>query len=244
MRTGLTGKIIIVADGTGAIGVGIVKALLEQGATVIVPAKRLHELNWLKDYVANLTTGKLITLLSDMPDFDKAVDVVEGIMEEFGRIDLVVSVFDCRWSGPSLIDVEIGDWQRVMDQYVTAYFVAGRVVLNAMKEHDHGMFISIADTERMQQKPHSSLAGIATAMQVELTKLFAENLKGSHVKLHHLFINNVVTRDKSASLIGKRGWITPEMVGEHVIRLYRGEVEEPGEMFQHFLGKAVDANKG
>src|SRR5882757_6036935 len=195
MRTGLTGKITIVAEGTGAVGVGIVRALLEQGATVIVPAKRLHELNWLKDYVADLTTGKLITLLSDLPDFDKAIDVVEGLMEEFGRIDLVVLAFDCRWSGPSLIDVEIGDWQRVMDQYITAYFVAGRVVLHAMKEHDHGMFISIADTERMQPKAYSSLAGIATGMQIELSKHFAENLKGSQVKLHHLFINNVVTRD-------------------------------------------------
>jgi len=45
MGTGLMGKITIVAEGTGAIGVGIVRTLLEQGATVIVPAKRLHELN-------------------------------------------------------------------------------------------------------------------------------------------------------------------------------------------------------
>lgn len=220
-------------------GVGVVRALLARGATVIVPARSLHELTWLKDDVADISTGKLITLLSDMPDYDKAVDIIEGILEEFGRIDLVVSAFECRWSGPSLIDVGICDWQKVIDQYVTAYFVAGRVVLHKMRERNHGTFISIADSESIQVKAYSSLAGIATGMQVELSRLFAENIKESNVGFHHLFINNVVTRDKSPALVGKRGWITPEMVGNYIIRLYSGDVEQPKELFQHFPGKPM-----
>lgn len=35
----LEGKIILVAGGTGVVGSGIVNALLERGATVVVPSR-------------------------------------------------------------------------------------------------------------------------------------------------------------------------------------------------------------
>lgn len=239
MGKALTGKITVVAGGTGAVGVGIVRTFLEEGATVMVPAKSLHEIHWLKEYVADVATGRLLTLLTDQADYDKTIDNVEAIVQEYGPLDLAIAAFDCQWAGPSLTGVEFRDWQKVMDETVTAWFVAARVILYLMKEHAHGMYISIGDADVGEKKQYSSLLTVAAAVQLEMARQFAEDVKGNNVLYYHLLVNNVATREKSPSLIGKPGWITPEMVGRHIIRLYRGETACPENVFQTFLGKPV-----
>ena len=239
MNSKLSGKITLVTDGTGCVGAGIVRSLLHENATVIVPAKSAHGIRQLKEYVADVAKGKLITLLTDYPDYDKAFDIAENVIEEYGQIDLAVAAFDAPAASPCITELAITDWQKMTDENITACFVSARIVLSFMKEFKHGMYISISNTDDFENKSSLALANISALIQTEMAKLFFEEVKKHGLKYHHLFINNAVTRDKHTRLVHKDGWITPEAVGNYIVQLYLGETGTAENLFQWLLGKPI-----
>lgn len=68
-------KIAVVAGGAGGVGEGIVRALLKNGATVVVPSRTKYKLDRLKEYTADIPNGTLIT-------------VTGGVNTEENRIEL------------------------------------------------------------------------------------------------------------------------------------------------------------
>lgn len=48
---------ILIAGGTGALGEGIVRTLLQQGAHVLVPTRDPQKVEKLREYVADVSTG-------------------------------------------------------------------------------------------------------------------------------------------------------------------------------------------
>src|SRR6266567_757531 len=108
----LTGKITIVVGGASAIGMGIVRALLLENATVIVPSSNADEICRLKSNAADILTGGLITLPTDMADYSKATDIAGTIQQRFGKIDMVVTALNNGQSCTPLTEMEITDWQK------------------------------------------------------------------------------------------------------------------------------------
>lgn len=47
----LSGKIALIAGGTGGVGEGIVRAFLKEGATVVVPSRSSENLEQLRGYL-------------------------------------------------------------------------------------------------------------------------------------------------------------------------------------------------
>lgn len=240
----LSGKITVVVGGTSAIGMGIVRSLLEENATVIVPSNSADEIAVLKDYLSVLHTGKLVSILTDIFDYDKVTDIAEDVFEEFGRIDLVVTAFENNFCDLPLTEIEITDWQKILDEKITAHFVVGRVSLHLMKEQGGGVFVNVCDLDVTRFKPDSSLSKIAEEGQEKLSVIFSREVKPYNIRYYHLMVNNVATRKKSSVLLGKQGWISPEMIGNHIVKLYLKQVENPDDLFQQFLGRQLSSSEG
>src|SRR5882762_1638995 len=157
----LTGKITIVIGGASAIGTGIVRALLRENATVIVASSDTGEISNLKSNTADIATGGLITLPTDVADYDKAFDIARAIQQRFGKIDLVVTAFDNSRCNVPLTEMEFTDWQKMMDGNISLYFMTGRISLHLMKEQDSGVFIHVCDADLITRKPYAPLTRMA-----------------------------------------------------------------------------------
>ena len=224
----LTGKITIVVGGASAIGMGIVRTLLIENATVIVPSSNADDISRLKNYTADILTGGLITLPTDVADYDKATNIAGAIQQRFGKIDLVVTALNNGQSDTPLTEMEITDWQKMMDENISLYFMSGRISLHLMKEQDSGVFINVCDADLFLHRPNSPLARITTESQIKLSLIFSEEIAPFNISFYHLFVNSV---DASA----------PEMIGHHIVKLYLGKVEDPEKLFQHLLGSPLPA---
>ena len=224
----LSGKITVVVGGGSAMGLGIVRTLLMENATVIVPSSNAHEIDRLIANTRDLASGGLITLPTDMIDYAKAADISENIRQRFRKIDMVVAVFDNDCSSVPLIETDIRDWQKIMDDCISAHFIAGRLALHLMKEQGSGTFITVCDADTILDRPNSPLARIATKSQVELSLIFSEEIADCNINYYHLTPGP--------------GLITPEMIGDHIIKLYQGKVPDPQKLFQHFLGRPLPSH--
>jgi NADP-dependent 3-hydroxy acid dehydrogenase YdfG len=216
------GKIALVAGYAGSPCVGIIKSFLEEGSTVILPAKSADEVAYIKNHLIEVSTGNLITLLTDLPDFDKAFDTAENIIQEFGRIDIAVIIFENNWFGPLLSEIDINEWQKVADKYITSYFVIGRVLLQLMKQQPYGMYVAVSDMESLMKDPHHSLANFAANAQIEIAKIFAEEMAATGVRYYHLFTHKSGLPEKTDPTENAPG-LSPEILGQYIIQLYDGE---------------------
>ncbi len=238
----LKDKVAIVASNSKSVMVSMVRSLLFENARVIVPAKSAQEITMLKECMVDIDTQKLVTLLTDYLDYAKAFELAESVTEAFGKIDLAVVCFDTAFAGCVLTETDIIDWEKMIDRNITAFYTMARVVLANMKENKQGMFISISHALGTENNSSSSLADLSSGMQMEMTKMFCEAVKGYNIKCYHLTVahfSNPFSPDSSAA---EKNVIVDNNIGHIVIKLFEKEAEEAADLFQKVPVIAVSNN--
>ena len=179
-------SVAIIGIGETSISYGIVARLLQQDATVIVPVQSSHQLNILEHYLKDSNTGRLVTVLTDLPDHDKAVALADMVLEEYGPIDIVVSPFNYRSVNAGFSNISIIQWQRAVEENLAVYFIFCRVAIDAMKKIGNGMFVAIVNTEGLGSASDNRMTEMLVAGQIKMARSFFEEVKNTGVKFYHL----------------------------------------------------------
>lgn len=218
MKNSLQGKVAIVLGMMNSTTAGIVSGLLGQGCTVMAPAKSLQQLNWLKEIAASISTGRLLTQLTDMPDYEKAQDVADAIMEKYGRIDIAVTAMIANKVTTGLAETNMDQWENMLDENITPCFVFNRILISIMKQEHQGMYVNV--NEKIPAgKTCSSLSKIAASVQMQLSQQFAEEATTNGIRYYQLYVEE----DTAAAAISDTSTVTPTTIGEAIIRLYNEE---------------------
>jgi NADP-dependent 3-hydroxy acid dehydrogenase YdfG len=232
-------KIVMVAGYVGAILFGVIKSLLQENAIVIVPVKSSLDISVLKKQTAGIESGRLVTILIDFPDEDKASMIANAIIEQYGQLDMVVGFFDHPQVSDCLSRIGKNEWQQAIDEGLTAYFITGKVCIEAMKRKQYGMFLVISNVITSDERCSNSLTNVMAACKTEMTKQFSEDVKNSGVRFYHLLIDDstrldVVSRPDNTQT--RQALAT----GDFAIRLFKGQVKHPERLFQRFHGFNYD----
>jgi NADP-dependent 3-hydroxy acid dehydrogenase YdfG len=216
MKNSLQGKVAIVLGMQNEAVGNIVSSLLQQGCTVMAPAKSLQQLNWLKGLAEGTTAGRLLTQLTDMPDYEKAQDVAEAIIERYGRIDIAITAMIANKVTTGLSETNMDQWESMLDESITPCVVFNRILISMMKKEHQGVYINV--NEKMGASHQcSSLSKIAASVQMQLSQQFAEEASNNGIRYYQLFVDS-----SSAAAVGANEMVvvTPETIGHAIVRLY------------------------
>ncbi len=205
----LNDKVAVIAGGTGGVGEGIVGAFLAAGGTVIVPSRSPERLRSLRERVAG--GERVIGITGDIGTLGGAEHVREEILDRFGMIDAFVASIGGWWHGERILDLPVETWQRVIDETLTAHFIAAKTFLPPMESRG-GSYTIIAGLAGERPVPMSGPVSVGAAGLVMLGKVLAEELKHAPVRINELLLGEVITRETPHRL-GSRG-MTAEQVGE------------------------------
>jgi len=231
----LQDTVAIIGIGATRISYGIVARLLQQDAIVVVPAQSSHHLRHLRQNMDDYHTGRLVTMLTDLPDHDKAADLAEMVLDEYGPLDMVVFPFDYPSISDSFSNISIEKWERTLQENLTVYLNYSRVAIGAMKKRGKGMFVAIIDTDSLARQPNNTLTGMLVDGQIKMALSFFEEVKNTGIKFYHLFINNLDAHTWHHEPGSKA--ITPELVGQYVLHLYNGDVRQRNSPFLFLMNK-------
>jgi NAD(P)-dependent dehydrogenase (short-subunit alcohol dehydrogenase family) len=217
----LENKTVVVAGGTGNVGAFIVKALLEQGATVVVPSRSDQKLSELRTYLSHHRHGvdldRLKTFIGDLSDEAGAAQLLQQITHQLGAPDAAIATLGSWHSVPSLLSTATADLERVLQNYLIAHFRVARTFLPGLKASG-GIYVSINGLLAFNLWPGSALVSVATAGQHMLFRALAQELEGSSVQVVEL-VSHVFIRDKQT----QPGSPLPgEAVGTYVAHLVSG----------------------
>jgi NAD(P)-dependent dehydrogenase (short-subunit alcohol dehydrogenase family) len=168
----LSGLATLVAGGTGNVGRYIVSALLDRGATVVVPSRSRDKLEALR--AAAGAQGRLVTLVGDVGDERDAERIRdEAVRQVASPLDAVVASLG-RWNGaPTLLGATRAELMGALENYVVAHFVVARTFLPAVAARG-GSYTFINGPSSFSTWPGSGLVSVATAAQSMLARVIGE----------------------------------------------------------------------
>src|SRR5512134_65700 len=107
----LEGRVAIVTGAGAGLGVGIAEALAAAGASVIISARRLEAAQGVARHI-RAAGGRALAMRADVCVAADVLELVDGSLREWGRLDIVVHNASSSASGKSIAfeDISDGSW--------------------------------------------------------------------------------------------------------------------------------------
>ncbi len=138
--TALKKKIAIVVGASSGIGYATAKLFAQEGAQVVVGARRRPELDAL---VAEIKAagGDAIALAGDVADETYAQALAQTAVDHFGGLDVAFNNAGViNPIGPTT-EIALADWRRTLDINLTSAFLAAKYQIPAMQKRGGGSLI-------------------------------------------------------------------------------------------------------
>ncbi len=141
-RLSLEGRRALVFGGTSGLGKSIATGLAEAGADVVPVSRRAEEVRKTASELRTLGR-KTLELTADVTRREDMQRVVNRMLKEMGRIDILVNSAGTTRRVPSL-EMADEDWDRILDINLKGTWFACQMVGRVMREQMYGRIINIA----------------------------------------------------------------------------------------------------
>jgi NAD(P)-dependent dehydrogenase (short-subunit alcohol dehydrogenase family) len=217
----LAGKHVAVVGGTGEVGEGIVRQLLAAGARVTVPARSQAKASLLRDRIG---PDERLSIIEHGFSSVQEAEGLAAATARSGAVDGVVASIGSFWSGPTLITVEPGEWDRLVAASLTPHYAVARAFHPFLRHRPGGTYVQIAGAAGVHPLPGSSLMCVTAAGVIMIGRqLAAEHTAEGDPRYLQLRIDALVkTRSQPEEGTYR---VTADGVGAAVVGLLSRDIE-------------------
>jgi NAD(P)-dependent dehydrogenase (short-subunit alcohol dehydrogenase family) len=183
----LAGRVLLVAGGTGNVGQYVVRALLADGATVVVPSRSEERLAALRATVGERDVNRLMVIHSDISDERKAVELTRQLKAKGLSLHAVVAALGRFIATPSVLAAPISDVHAVLNDYLIAHLIAARSLVPVLEPGGTYVFINgpLAFDPLFEG---AGLVSISTAAQAMLARVLIQETRELPVRLNEVVV--------------------------------------------------------
>lgn len=142
MDLGLEGKVALVTAASRGLGRAVADALAAEGATLAICARGGDALERARASIAASARGPVAALAADVTRPEDIERLTKGVLERFGRVDILVTNAGGPPSGPFEAH-DWATWQRAVDLTLRSAVELTRGVIPGMKERRWGRILNI-----------------------------------------------------------------------------------------------------
>ncbi len=174
----LKNRVAVISGASSGLGKQMSKAFAEQGANLVILARRLDRLEQLKKELEKKGV-KVLPIKCDVTSTIDIENAAKKTEEEFGKVDILVNCAGAS-KDAGILDMTDDEWNFTIDVDQTSVFKMTRAFANIMKKNNYGRIINIAsmyglvgNTAMGTVAYHSSKGGVVNmtrAVAAELAK--------------------------------------------------------------------------
>ena len=181
----LDGRVALVTGGGTGIGAAIAEGFAHDGAAVAVTGRRAAPL---ARTVRRVTErgGAALAASADVTDLAAMADVVEKVLDRFGRLDIVVANAGIMPPDGPVLDGSPEDWHQVLGINLTGVWNTAKVTVPALISAGGGSIIVIGSGLARVRAGGSGAYAVAKAGASALTRVLAAELRGSGIAVNEL----------------------------------------------------------
>ena len=167
----LTGKSAVVVGGTSGIGLAMAIGLAEAGADVVASSRRQEQVDEAAAKI-EATGRKALRLTSDVGNRESLEALLEGVLKEWGKVDILINCAGKIKREPTLT-VSEETWNDIMNTNVTGTLRACQIFGKHMLERGSGKIINIASLNTFVSLKEVTAYACSKAAVGALTKSLA-----------------------------------------------------------------------
>ncbi len=171
----LEGRVAIVTGGTRGIGRAIALDLAANGADVALNYRKSRDLAAeLAETIRHMGRRALV-VQADVSSFDDAQAMVQQVLDEFGRLDILINNAGMNWDGVVWKMTE-EQWDRVIEVDLKGTFNYTRATTPIFREQQTGKIVNITSINGLRGKFGQTNYSAAKAGVIGFTKACARDL--------------------------------------------------------------------
>ena len=186
MDLGLTEKVAIVTGSSKGIGLACAKALVAEGARLVLCARGAAPLD---QAAADLrqVAGREDAVLAVQADVSTAAGagvVVDAAMERYGRIDVLVNNVG-KAGGGDIVSTSDDEWHSAIDQTLLPAIRMSRLVVPHMRRAGAGVILMIASIWGRESGGRMTYNAVKAA-EISLAKAMAQQLAADQIRVNSI----------------------------------------------------------
>jgi NAD(P)-dependent dehydrogenase (short-subunit alcohol dehydrogenase family) len=203
-------KVVLITGASGGLGTAVTNEFLANGDRVIGVSRNIEQ--------SDFTRENFFAVAADLTQPDKSREVVNAVVQKYGRIDTLVHVMGGFAAG-AVHETDDATWAKMRDLNVTAAFYIFRAVIPVMRKAHAGRIIAVGS-----KAAHERHAGIAaySATKVALASLIqsvaAEN-KDAGITANTVLPGTMDTPGNRTPGADTRLWVPPASVARMIVCL-------------------------
>ena len=189
----LDGKVAIITGGSKGIGKGIALALAECGATTVIGARRMPEVEAAAKEIEELSGQRCLGVSLDVLNFDELPALLDRVKDEFGSVDIMVNNAGGnldRHMHP-LPDITEEKWDEQIDLNIKTKWWGCQQAAKRML--DGGRIINISSVAAHSASPGFGAYSAANNGVIAMSRTFARELAPRTITVNCLCPGIVVT---------------------------------------------------
>jgi NAD(P)-dependent dehydrogenase (short-subunit alcohol dehydrogenase family) len=218
MNIAFSGKVVLVAGGTGGLGTSVAIRFLEEGAKVIVTYRRQEGFLELQK-LAGQNESSLEGHQVDVADESAVAGVVNAILARHGGVDVLVNAVGGYAGGVKLWDLDTKVFEQMLELNLRSGYVLARAVLPSMLKAGSGSIVNVAAKAAIDHGAGAAAYAASKAAAVALMDSLAADTKGTGIRVNSIFPSIIDTAANRKAMPGANyaTWPNPEEIADVIL---------------------------
>jgi NADP-dependent 3-hydroxy acid dehydrogenase YdfG len=173
----VAGKIVAITGASSGIGEATARLLVARGAAVVLGARRTDRLDQLADEL-RADGARVLTRTTDVTRREDLESLVTSAVNEFGRLDVLVSNAGVAHIGP-VADGDVDGWSAMIDVNLRGVLYGIGAAMPVFRSQGRGHFVTTVSTAGLQISPTmAAYAATKNAVRTFMEALRQESTDG------------------------------------------------------------------
>jgi NAD(P)-dependent dehydrogenase (short-subunit alcohol dehydrogenase family) len=234
MDISLKNKVVLITGASRGIGRAIAIGLAKAGADIAIASRKLPDLEKVAEEITAMGR-KCLPVATHVGKMEETNNLVKKVMDEFGKIDILVNNAATNPSMASALDIDERAWDSIMNLNLKGLFFLSQAVARIMKEKGEGKIINVASTAGITPDI-LPVYSISKAGVIMATKVMAQQWAPYNIRVNAIAPGLTKTRFSEAL------WKNQDILNIAMSRTPLGRPAEPEEMVGAIIYLASNAS--
>lgn len=181
----LDGRIALITGASRGIGEAIAKTLAAHGAEVIIASRKIGDLERVAAQITD-AGGRATAMACHIGEMSQIEALFGQIQTRFAKLDILVNNAATNPFFGDVLSADERAWDKTCDVNLKGYFFMSQHAARMMKAQGGGAIVNVASINGIKPAPYQGIYSITKAGLIAMTKSFAKELAGFHIRVNAL----------------------------------------------------------
>jgi len=205
--------VVLVTGANGGLGAHVTQAFLETGAIVIGTSRKIQR--------NEFSSSKFTAIAADISSYEGANRVVEEVVRDFKRLDVLVHSVGAFAGGASIVQTDDATFSRMLDMNVNSTFHMLGAAIPVLRQAGNGRIIAIGSRAALDPGAGVGAYSASKAAMVSLIRTAALENKDAGVTANVILPGTIDTaaNRKAMPKADFRQWVQPSNIASLIVWL-------------------------